>query len=380
MKKVLIYNAVPTNNGDVALVFAIRNKLIEAGYDVIISTLKYDTVIKLYPDIKWIRAEYEFSEIQNKIFRIVPELAKKIMKSRIKNNKLLKDIDIVISAPGGYINSYYGIENRLYCLKEIKNQFNTKLVMYSQSVGPLNDRDKDILDRYIGIFDLFMARDEISYNNVSQYKNTIKTNDAAFLLNTNISYKDKENIVAISVREWKFDGRKKERYINLIKEITMKCIDNGNRVEFISTCQGLKNYVDDSKIAKEIVQSLNEEYKTKVTVNDEYNSLNELRSKLSEYKFVIGTRLHMCILSIMAGVPAFNISYEVKGKECYKMLNLSEYSIDYNANIDESLSKIEKFIINNKELRKICIEKAKIMNEEAEKYFNIMIKEIFDDK
>ena len=160
----------------------------------------------------------------------------------------------------------------------------------------------------------------------------------------------------------------------------MKCIDNGNRVEFISTCQGLKNYVDDSKIAKEIVQSLNEEYKTKVTVNDEYNSLNELRSKLSEYKFVIGTRLHMCILSIMAGVPAFNISYEVKGKECYKMLNLSEYSIDYNANIDESLSKIEKFIINNKELRKICIEKAKIMNEEAEKYFNIMIKEIFDDK
>ena len=252
--------------------------------------------------------------------------------------------------------------------------------MYSQSVGPLNDRDKDILDRYIGIFDLFMARDEISYNNVSQYKNTIKTNDAAFLLNTNISYKDKENIVAISVREWKFDGRKKERYINLIKEITMKCIDNGNRVEFISTCQGLKNYVDDSKIAKEIVHSLNEEYKTKVTVNDEYNSLNELRSKLSEYKFVIGTRLHMCILSIMAGVPAFNISYEVKGKECYKMLNLSEYSIDYNANIDESLSKIEKFIINNKELRKICIEKAKIMNEEAEKYFNIMIKEIFDDK
>ena len=267
MKKVLIYNAVPTNNGDVALVFAIRNKLIEAGYDVIISTLKYDTVIKLYPDIKWIRAEYEFSKIQNKIFRIVPELAKKIMKSRIKNNKLLKDIDIVISAPGGYINSYYGIENRLYCLKEIKNQFNTKLVMYSQSVGPLNDRDKDILDRYIGIFDLFMARDEISYNNVSQYKNTIKTNDAAFLLNTNISYKDKENIVAISVREWKFDGRKKERYINLIKEITMKCIDNGNRVEFISTCQGLKNYVDDSKIAKEIVQSLNEEYKTKVTIN-----------------------------------------------------------------------------------------------------------------
>ena len=56
------------------------------------------------------------------------------------------------------------------------------------------------------------------------------------------------------------------------------------------------------------------------------------------------------------------------------------FAISITIILDESLSKIEKFIINNKELRKICIEKAKIMNEEAEKYFNIMIKEIFDDK
>ena len=129
--------------------------------------------------------------------------------------------------------------------------------MYSQSVGPLNKNDKKVLDNYINEFDCFMVRDDESYKNVSQYKNILQTNDAAFLLDliykdTNIEYKR----VAISVREWGHDGRSAEHYKNLIKSLVYKCIDNNFEVEFISTCQGLENYVDDSKIALEIYNEI----------------------------------------------------------------------------------------------------------------------------
>lgn len=380
MKKVLISNAVPTNNGDAALVFALRNKLVEKGYDVFISTMKYETVKKLYPSIKWIKAEYEITKLQHYIFKLMPFFKKKMIKNRVLNNKIYSEVDFIISAPGGYINSYYGIEDRMYIMKLIKDRFNITTAMYSQSVGPLNDKDKNILEEFIGCFDLFMARDEISYKNVEWYRNAIITNDAAFLLDTDISYDEKQNLIAISVREWGFDGRNKEHYINLIRQMTMKCIDNGNNVEFISTCQGLENYVDDSKIAREIIETLDTKYKSKVSVDIKYNSLNELRDKIKKYKFVIGTRLHMCILSVMAGVPAFNISYEIKGKECYKILDLSEYSIDYNGDIRESLNRLQKFIDKNNELREIYIEKAKIMNVEANKYFDIMINKVVKNR
>lgn len=378
MKKILIANAVPTNNGDAALVFGLRNKLIERGYDVTISTTRIDTVKSLYPDVKWVKSEYEFSKNAHRLFKIFPGIKSKILKSRVLKNKIYENVDVIISAPGGYINSYYGIEDKLYCMSLAKEIYNTKLVMYSQSVGPLNEIDKEILDKYMKKFDLFMARDEISHNNVKQYKNVIRTNDAAFLLDTNISKEENENIVGISVREWGFDGRNKEHYINLMKNIAIKCIENGNKVEFISTCQGLDNYIDDSKIANDIKSSIDNKYKSKINVNKNYYSLDELRSYISKFKFVVGTRLHMCILSIIAGVPAFNISYEVKGKECFKILDLNEYSIDYNDEISNSLEKLQKFIDSNEELKNVYKQKAIEMNEEANKYFEYMLENIIE--
>lgn len=377
MKKILIANAVPTNNGDAALIFGLRDKLIDKGYEVLVSTIHYETVKRLYPDINWIKAEYQFTKVQAKLFRILPILKRKYFEKLIKNNSEYNDIDVVISAPGGYINSYYGIKDRLYCMNLIKKFHNTKLVMYSQSVGPLNDYDKKILDKYISIFDLFMARDEVSFNNIKKYSNTIRTNDAAFLLDIKEN-KNKDNIVGISVREWGFDGRNKDKYIELMKNIVVKCIKNGNKVEFISTCQGLNNYVNDSNIANDIKDGIEAKYKKDIIVNTNYYSLNQLRDYINKFKFVVGTRLHMCILSTMNGVPAFNISYEVKGKECYKILNLQEYSIDYNDEIDKSLEKLQSFIDRNDELKTVYLEKAREMNKEANSYFDYMVKNIIE--
>ncbi|MCB2295316.1 polysaccharide pyruvyl transferase family protein [Clostridium algoriphilum] len=376
MKKILIANAVPTNNGDAALVFGLSKKLIDMGYEVIFSTLKCKTMKKLYPDMTWVKSEYDFNRIEHKLCSIFPKLKENLLKWKIVNNKFYKDVDIVISAPGGYINSYYGIYDRLYCMDLIKKIHNVKLVMYSQSVGPLSVIDEKILDNFMNDFDLFMVRDEDSYEKVKQYNNVIRTNDAAFLLDKIECNNEQSNIVAISVRDWGHDGRSKENYMDLIKNIVYKCVDNGNKVEFVSTCQGSDNYIDDSIIAKEIQGNLQEKYKSHVEVNCNHYLLNDLREYIGKFKFVIGTRLHMCILAIMSGVPAFNISYEVKGKECYKILGLSEYSIDYNGDINKSLDSLQEFIDDNKGLKEIYDQKAKEMNKAANGYFENMINKI----
>lgn len=379
MKKVVIMNAVPTNNGDAALVMGLRNKLISRGYEVAVSTTKYNTVKKLYPEVTWGKADYEFTPMYYRIFRIFPKLKKYVLQRRVRHNKLYEGADLIIGAPGGYINSYYKIEDKLFCMKLVKELQGSKVVMYSQSVGPLEEEEKVILDRYMDIFDLFMVRDDISYDNVKQYSNTIKTNDAAFLLDSRSSgQKEKKGIIAVSVREWNYDNRSREQYISLMKALVEYCIKKGNQVEFLSTCQGVPRYTDDSKMAQEIATVLEPSDRDRVRVDTKYHTLNELREMLHNYDFIIGTRLHMCILSMLAGIPAMNISYEVKGKECYRMLGLERYSVDYNSDIRESVEVLRNFMDNIDDLRLEYKKRIADMNRESNKYFDVMVTKLLE--
>ena len=52
----------------------------------------------------------------------------------------------------------------------------------------------------------------------------------------------------------------------------------------------------------------------------------------------------MCIISMLQGVPAFNISYEIKGYECYKYMGMEEYSADFNEQPDIATKKLELFL------------------------------------
>ena len=65
MKKILITNAMPTNNGDAALIFGLYEKLIGDGYDVSISTMRYETVKNIYPNIKWYNDELSNKYLRN---------------------------------------------------------------------------------------------------------------------------------------------------------------------------------------------------------------------------------------------------------------------------------------------------------------------------
>ena len=372
---ILINNVVPLNNGDVALFYALYKQLITAGYKVEIATYYYKFAKELYPDIPFVK---ELG--QSKIFMKLPFIKPLILPFLFVFSKPYRKADVIIGTAGGYINSNYSIKNSLSIYKVAK-YFGKKCAIYSQSVGPLNKKDSAFFKKLMKhSIDYIFVRDCYSLkvlNDLNISKDKFKlTKDAAFLVEHSAIPKTDSKKVAISVREWNYDGRSIEVFKKMIQEFVIICVERGYTIEFLSTCQGLKMYKDDAKIAQEIYDNLNEKYQKKVTVLHDYYLFEDFYKKLEDYEFVIGTRLHMCITSLTKNIPAFNISYEVKGKECYKYLDLSKYSIDYNENLEKAVTLLNNFIDESDAIRKDLENRIPKINVELKDDFDFFMHKI----
>ncbi|TWT07042.1 polysaccharide pyruvyl transferase family protein [Planococcus sp. CPCC 101016] len=368
--KILIENTVPLNNGDAALIFSVGEKFEERGHEVYYSVPHLKKIKEIYPEKNWIQSFLPLRVIK------IPVVGLIILSMLLISSKEHRNFDAIISAPGGYINSYYSFKRRLQLMTLYKFLLRKKIYMYSQSIGPFKGKDSKIFAKYVKHFNLFYVRDDISMNRtleLGNFKNLYQTKDAAFLLETIDYSKIKNNKVAISVREWKFDDRSEKVYFDLIKSIVNYFYENGYEITFLSTCQGEPMYKDDSIIAKKIYSELDKKIQNSVKVDDSFYNLQDLRKRLTNFDFVVGTRLHMCILSWLSGTPALNISYEEKGKESYKYLNIEKYSIDYNhsGEIDTVLSNF----VNERKFSEV-FKKINYVQKESNENFNKLYTDI----
>lgn len=343
LKKVLITHAMPVNNGDAALVSALYQLLISRGFEVSIASYYYSVVKKKYPGLPIIRelADYYF-------LRKLPFLKPLFMRLNFWLNSNYRNNDVFIACPGGYVNSYYQLEYALLPLR-LAHNYGKKTAIYSQSVGPFDLKDEKLFSAASKYIDNVLVRDEYSMQTMKQINypgDYFQTKDAAFLLKAVKTDRQKSKKVAVSVREWNFDERNMSHYVDMVSTICFQLIEKGYFIEFLSTCQGVPGYKDDSQTAIKIQKNLAEKFNIQkgVNVDSSYYNLEDLMSKLKEYDFVVGTRLHMCILSWVCSVPALNISYEVKGKECYKYLGIPKYSIDFNENVEQAARICNDFI------------------------------------
>lgn len=373
MKNVLIVNAVPVNNGDAALVFALYEAIKERGYNVTIATHRFELVRHYYPNIAFVRDLLDYSFIKkSRIFKYL------LIPLSILFIRAYREADVVVGAPGGYINSYYGIFDKLYVLFACK-LLGKRTAVYSQSVGPLNCSDQKLFSFFMKFLDLVLVRDLISYETATTLAGhkdrIIKTEDAAFLLRPNCLSHNKYHKVAVSVRDWKFDSRDVDKYYILVAELVKTCLRNGYFVEFLSTCQGVPAYVDDSIVAEKIITTHLSSIDGIIVKAGRY-SFDEFRNVIKEYDFIIGTRLHMCILGMINGIPAYNISYEAKGKECYNYLGIPELSIDYNSECSLAVSNLERFIDRIDEHKKYIKQRMMVCHADALKYLEQFCREL----
>lgn len=345
---ILIENAVPLNNGDAALIFAVGDEFEKRGDTVYYSTFDYENVRRQYKQKKWIK-----SPLSNKIITKIPGINILYLMIYLISHPIYRKFDAVVSAPGGYVNSFYGVRKKLNLLTLFNKLLKKPIYMYSQSIGPLTKSDQRALKNIIDSFRMFYVRDELSMDRIkrlSNSKNIYKTKDAAFLTYSNKNDTTKKTKrVAISVREWNEKPKEVSNFKNNIKDIVVFLIENGFQITFISTCQGVRGYTDDSIIAKGIVAELSDSGFdiTNIIVDESYRTYDQLIDKINEFDFVIGTRLHMCILALINGIPAFNISYEEKGLECFKYLGIEKYSISYGQRDTQITDRIIEFIRND---------------------------------
>jgi colanic acid/amylovoran biosynthesis protein len=344
MKKVLITNAVMVNNGDAGLVLNLANAFKKNNYDVTIATHNFQFAVKNYSGYKFCR-DVVGSILLGKR-NVFAYIAIPIL---MLFNKSYRSADIIVGAPGGYINSFYGFKWKLHVFKYAK-KFRKKTLIYSQSIGPLNSNDKAFLSYYSKFIDLILVRDQLSLANAKEAgvieSKLVLSEDAIFLqkpiTDKKITIKTKK--ACISVRDWNFDGRSSDHYFKIIRGIIYLALEEGYQIDFLSTCQGVMGYIDDADTASRIVHTLDDSIKNKVRVVNDYFNVSDLQENIRRYDFVVGTRLHMCLLSILNGVPAFNISYEAKGKECYQYLGASVWSVDYNEDYEETKKRFGMFI------------------------------------
>lgn len=377
-ERILLVNSYAVNNGDMALVIALYEQLITHGYTVRIATFYYDFLKDKYPKLPLIR------ELNDYRFFIQATFIKKVF-SRINFyfNKTYRDHDVFIASPGGYVNSYYGLKKSLLSLI-LGKKYSKKTAIYSQSIGPLNETDRKRLTKFSKSIDVILVRDDFSKDCISSvpcYSKVFQTKDAAFLLTPRTSKANTDcKTVAVSVREWKFDNRSMKGFCEMIQSFCEIVLQQGYHIEFISTCQGVENYRDDSHVAyiiRDLIVQEQPSYAEIITVDSKYHTYYELTELLNtKYAFTIGTRLHMCILSLINGTPAFNISYEVKGIECYKYLGLENYSADFNESNVAALKKFNDFIENYKAIQATLVEKILPIHNESKGALNMFLKEM----
>ncbi|QXN87168.1 polysaccharide pyruvyl transferase family protein [Tetragenococcus halophilus] len=376
MKKVLVDNCVPLNNGDAALIFGLYKQLKKKNFTVEFSCLKKEEVERRYPDYKWHR-----SYINTLFYRICFKKNLLVflwkffifLKLVLLNNEY-KNNDIIISAPGGYIHSYYGIEARMYILYVCKKWLHKQVGIYSQSIGHLNKRDQKIFYKYGKHLNFIFLRDEVSYKKAKSYgdfNNLRLTKDAAFLLlDKDLQVKNRtEKKIALSVRKWNYEGRSMQRYYTLLYKIIEYLLQNDYEITFLSTCQGLDGYTDDSEVAVDFLKKYHYEQNQKIKVDTEYYDLEALQKEIQSFDFVIGTRLHMCLLALINGVPAFNISYEEKGAASFEYLDMENFTIDFNSEPEDVMEKLQEFLGMDLTEKERILKKVKDISNEQKSIF-----------
>jgi colanic acid/amylovoran biosynthesis protein len=113
------------------------------------------------------------------------------------------------------------------------------------------------------------------------------------------------------------------RYREAVAALVTHLVRQGAAVTFVSTCQGVPEYVnDDSAVAAEIAAKLPPDVASSVEVDRDWHAPEELRAKLRGFDLAISTRMHLAILALGQGVPVFSIAYEFKADELFSQLSL----------------------------------------------------------
>lgn len=366
---------VTLNTGDAAILQGAMNGLREAmpgPFRVIVHDTHPDVASRYYPDMEFHPWPSQAAVWQCRI-RTLSKLVRRVQAERaligfalwkkgkrelarhlLRKHELESIVEFesatLIAATGGtYLTKNYGIMQRLleyYIARASGRPF----VFLTQSIGPAPTRWQMLrrLDwrRLRGILehvDAVFVRDGESLEHLRalgvRRQDILVRPDLAWLIAHTRSIPSHESDaddgrlhVGVGVRDWPFfsgsqPGVGMTSYLSAISALVEHVVTvHRMDVTFISTCQGIPEYwTDDSEVAERIWRQLPSDVQPSVSVSREHRSPGEMIDVLAAFDFVVATRMHLAILSMMAGTPVLPIAYEFKTTELFRALDEDEW-------------------------------------------------------
>ncbi len=405
-QNIVVINSVPINGGDEALLKATLLLINDNFPDASIVTLCNNPVLyrKYLPEFKldwdWeyaiLKSDSAAPSLTFKAKRKLRYILKNILKlpfeskiSRFLGSKresrvfnTLKKADFVISSAGGYFHDFYGYEKRLSTLEFIHHTLNVPYFIFYQSVGPFWEKQQfGRLKLMFANAQKIILRESFSENHLKTIgydcSNVVVSSDIAFYLNRKYGKqvdlnKNLKNI-AVNFRKWKYEAQS-EYILEKAVSLCEKLLKEGYKLIFISTCQGVNGYTDDSEFAMQIINCINPKLQNGITINKGKMSLESFLKFLENCDAYIGMRLHCAILSLISGIPVLNIAYEDKSLGIFQALELDACSFSYKEDITNWFIKTDDFMDNYNNYLKLIVDKRKEVEMIVEHDFKRYIK------
>jgi colanic acid/amylovoran biosynthesis protein len=248
--------------------------------------------------------------------------------------------DLVISTPGGFLHDHYDITAALRGFR-LALRLNKPLALFAQSMGPFsNDETRPLVAHVLRRASLVAVRDRLSMRHVRDCGITggqvVMVPDAAFLWRRlarklYVAKSGPPRRAALCFRRWPHYDQgafvetvKKARH--LVTHLHARGLEE---FVFVSTCQGIGTYIDDSELAVRIVESLPPPLRDRCVVNREHHHPEEMIRLLSGCDVMFSMRLHGCLLAMLGGTPAMGLAYESKTPEIFGQLELRQYQVPF---------------------------------------------------
>ena len=270
------------NFGDEAILSVLVNKLEQYNHNITIITSNPEYTGEKFKNVRCVKT----FDLKN----IIAELI---------------STDFLISGGGSLLQDTTSFKSLIYYLTVIfiALVFQKKVIIFAQGIGPIKNPLGTILTRLILKYCTFISvRDSKSAELLKSWGiNSELVCDPVF--STKIPYTDKENIVAIQLRQFKTLNK------DFLDRLAYKVIN-----EFTNENIEIYSFQDeiDLEICKNFantLQLLNPEKKITVLSN---LADKEIIEKLSRAKYLIAMRFHAIIVGLLSGIKTLAINYDIK--------------------------------------------------------------------
>lgn len=365
MKKIFVTTVFGyANKGDWALFNSLKRTLegIYGRISISATCKNSDIQSKYIENVEWIE-QLGSSNRQDKLryFFILLGYLKAIWLmiiypfSKNKYVRALKNADIIVSCPGGYLHdANFSIVTLLFnyalCIRSGK-----KIVFAPQSIGPIENKlYRYLVKKLLQKSDLIFARENYSYKYCTDVlklplDKVSEVMDMAFydrkIENPRLDIKLPEKFIAMTLIKWLYPFSKDpvyehRRYLKEIaKFITQTTTEKNLEIVLLKQIEDFGDDMGDDLIFTELQSLLSSEILSKVHVINKFLNPENMKWIISQSEYFVGSRMHSNIFALSCNKPVIAISYQPKTEYIMKSLGLNEFSFSIEEFVSDNLYK-----------------------------------------